>query len=107
MTTSLILVLMVIAFIGAFLLRNFLTKRAIFKVIDLFYQQHAVGVQGAKTQHELGLVRPNLLERMTKPRDYKQFALQILIKKGIIEMNLDGRLYLVEENLNESLRRRS
>jgi hypothetical protein len=98
---------MVIAFVGAFFVRNLLTKRAMFKVIELFYRHNAIGAQGAKTQSELGLVRPNLLERMTKPRDYRQFALQILTRKGIVQMTPDGKMYMVEENLNESLRRRS
>jgi hypothetical protein len=103
----LILILLILAFIGTFYVRNFLTKRAALKVIGLFYQHNALGPESAKTQRELGLERPNLLERMTKPRDYKQVALQVLVKKEIVRIRLDGRIYLAEENLDPSMRRKS
>jgi hypothetical protein len=41
---------------------------------------------------------------MTRPRDYKQSALQLLIKRGIIFENEEGRFFMVEEKLDESLR---
>jgi hypothetical protein len=100
----LILVLVTIAFGGALYIRTFLTRRAIFKVIEIFYQHKALGMNSAKTLHQLGLERPDFLQRMTRPRNYKQNALQILIKRGIIFENEDGRLYMVEEKLDEHLR---
>jgi hypothetical protein len=95
---------MVIAFGGVLFMRGFLTRRAIFKVIEIFYRHQALGIRSAKTLHELGLERPDILRRMTKPRDYKQHALQILIKRDIIHVNEDGRMYMVEERLDENLR---
>jgi hypothetical protein len=100
----LILILMMIAFGGGLFIRTFLTRRAIFKVVEIFYQHNALGMNGAKTPHELGLERPDFFQRMTRRRDYKQSALQLLIKRGIIFENEDGRLYMVEENLDESMR---
>jgi hypothetical protein len=41
------------------------------------------------------------MERIMKPRDYKPYALQILIKQGVLCQTEDGRLYLSEEKLNE------
>jgi len=101
----LIIVLLIIALGGGLYIRTFLTRRAIFRVIEIFYEHNALGVYGAKTLHELGLERPDLLQRMTKFRDYKQNALQILMKEGIIVMNEDGRVYVVEEKLDQDLRR--
>jgi len=95
---------MVIAFGGGLFIRTFLTRRAIFKVIEIFYQHHALGMNGAKTLHELGLERPDFFQRMTRPRDYKQSALQLLIKRGIIFENEEGRFFMVEEKLDESMR---
>jgi butyrate kinase len=95
---------MIIAFGGALYIRTFLTRRAIFKVIEIFYQHNALGINSAKTLHQLGLKRPDLLQRMMSRRDYKQNALQILVKRGIIIENEDGRLYMVEEKLDEHLR---
>ncbi len=100
----LVILVMVIAFGGSLYGRTLLTRRAIFKVIDIFYQHHALGMKGAKTRHELGLERPDLLQRMMKPRDYKQYALQILVKREIILEDEEGRLYLVEARLDQALR---
>ena len=100
----LVLIVLVIAFVGSLYVRSLLTRRAIFKVIDIFYRQQALGIKGAKTRRELGLERPDFLQRMTKPRDYKQYALQILEKREIILEDEEGRLYMVEERLDENLR---
>jgi len=100
----LILILMIIVFGGALYIRTFLTRRAIFKVIEIFYQHKALGINSAKTLHQLGLERPDFLQRMTRPRNYKQNALQILIKRGIILGDEDGRFYMIEEKLDEHLR---
>ena len=100
----LILILIIIAFGGGLYIRTFLTRRAIFKVIEIFYQHHALGMNGAKTLHELGLERPDFFQRISRPRDYKQSALQLLIKRGIIFENEEGRFFMVEEKLDESLR---
>jgi hypothetical protein len=103
----LIIILVVVALGGTFFIRAFFTRRAIFKVVKIFYQHNALGINGAKTLHELGLERPDFLQRMMKSRDYKQYALQILIKRGIINVNADGRLYMVEERLDQELRCKS
>ena len=100
----LILILIIIAFGGSLYIRTFLTRRAIFKVIEVFYQHKALGINSAKTPHQLGLERPDFLQRMTRLRDYKQKALQILIKGGIIFENEDGRVYMVGEKLDEHVR---
>jgi hypothetical protein len=100
----LILIFAIIVFSGGLFIRTFLTRRAISKVIEIFYQHNALGVNGAKTLHELGLERPDFFQRMTRPRDYKQYALQILIKRGIIFEDGNGRLYMVEERLDQNLR---
>jgi len=103
-TVFLVLVAMVIALVGSFYLRTVLTRRAILRVIEIFYQHHALGIESAKTRHELGLDRPDFFQRMMKPRDYKQSALQILIKKDIILEDKEGRLCMVEEKLDPHLR---
>jgi len=104
MTVFLFFIVMVIALGGSLYVRAFLTKRAIFKVIDIFYRHQALGTKGAKTRHELGLERPDFLQRMMKPRDYKQYALQILMKRELVLEDEEGRLYLVEERLDQNLR---
>jgi len=102
----LIIVFVIIAFGGGLYIRTFLTRRAIFRVIEIFYQHGALGMNGAKTLNELGLERPDLLQRMTRPRDYRQTALQVLIKEGIVNVMEDGRVYMIEEKLDQNLRRK-
>jgi hypothetical protein len=103
----LIIILVVVVLGGTFFLRTVFTRKAMFKVVKIFYQHHALGINDAKTLRELGLERPDFLQRMMKARDYKQYALEILIKRGIINVNGDGRLYMVEEKLDQELRVKS
>ncbi len=98
---------MVVALGGSLYVRALLTRRAIFKVIEIFYRHLALDTKGAKTPHELGLERPDFLQRMMRPRDYKQYALQILIRREIVLQNEEGKLYMVEEKLDQNLRRKA
>jgi hypothetical protein len=77
-------------------------KRAIAKVREIFYRHGAIGVENAKTMVELGLTPPNLLERLTRPRDYKPQALQYLKQTGEVLMTGDGKLCMVEEKRDEA-----
>lgn len=79
-------------------------RRAIFKVIEIFRQHNALGINDARTLQELGLERPDFAQRIMRGRDFKQYALQILMKRGIIYVNEDGRLYMVEDKLDQDLR---
>lgn len=78
-------------------------RRAMFKVIEIFRQHNALGISDAKTLQELGLERPDFVQRIVRGRDFKQYALQILIKRGIICVTEDGRLYMVENKLDQDL----
>jgi hypothetical protein len=79
----------------------FLMKRAIAEVRRIFDKHGAIGVENAKTVNELGLTPPGLLERLTKPRDYKPRALQYLKQAGEVLMTEDGKLYMLKENRDE------
>ena len=100
----LVIIVMIIAFGGSLYVRALLTRRAIFKVIEIFYQRQALGTKAAKSRSELGLERPDFFQRLTKPRDYKQYALQILIKREIVIEDEQGRLSLVEERLDQNMK---
>jgi hypothetical protein len=102
----LIILFVIIAFGGGLYIRTFLTKRGIFRVVEIFYEHDAVGIYSAKTLQELGLERPDILQRMTRPRDYRQTALQVLIREGVVNVTEDGRVYVIEEKLDPSLRRK-
>ena len=90
--------------VASFVITAFLTKRAVFKVVEILCRHNALGVKNAKTFNELGLNPPNLIERIIRPRDYKPHALQILQQEGIIQVTDEGKLYLVETKMNENLK---
>ena len=100
--SSVILIFFVLGGIGLSLyLSARMTKRAIGRVIAIFQKQNAIGPQRAKAVDELGLTPPTLTERFTRMRDYRQNALSILIKTGIIQTTVEGKLFLSEEKLGE------
>jgi hypothetical protein len=100
------LAVMILTIGGILFLYGFRSRRAIFKVLEIFCRHGALGVYEAKSLCDLGLERPDFIQRMVKPRDYKQYALQILVKQGIISVNEEGEFYLLEDRLEPSLRRK-
>lgn len=93
-----------IAFFAIMYIPAFMIKRAMVKVIKIFCRHNAVGARNAKTIDELGLRPPDFFQRLLKPRDYKPYALQILRKMGIIVGTRDGKVYMMEDKLDESLK---
>jgi hypothetical protein len=85
-------------------LSAYLMKRAVTQVIGTFCEHDALRLPEAKTIDELGLRPPNFMERMTRLRDYKPYALKFLADKGIVNTTFDGKLYLVEQKLNPAAR---
>lgn len=95
----LVLAMLIVLYVPAFL-----TRRAMRQVVSRFYAAGALSPQRAKTLAELGLTPPNILERLTKPRDYKPAALRLLQQTGAVQLTQEGKLFLLEERLHESLR---
>ena len=102
--TIIFLLLTTLAFIGiALFISAQMTKRAISRVLNIFRKNDAIEIHQAKTIEELGLQPPNLMQRFTQARDYKQNALKILIKAEIIRVTEGGKLFLPQEKYNELL----
>jgi len=68
-------------------------------VIAIFRQNSAVDKKTARTIDELGLKPRGFTEGMFRGRDFKPYALNALVKAGIIKSTEDGRLYLAEDVL--------
>jgi len=81
-----------------------LTERAAHKVIGRFCRYKALGPGKAKRVEQLGLNPPGLIDRLTRPRDYKPYALRFLKEAGAVSATNDGRLYLNEQKLVEGWR---
>lgn len=100
--SAILLALIAFAFIGfALLISGHMTKRAVSRVLKILQENNAIGIQQAKSIPDLGLQPPNLLQRFTQARDYKQSALRILIKAEIIRVTEDGKLFLPQEKYDE------
>ncbi|MBU1208757.1 MAG: hypothetical protein KKH04_17830 [Proteobacteria bacterium] len=98
----LITVLIMVALLMlAFFIANRMTRRAVSRVVEIFRKHQAIGIHQAKTIDELGLRPPNLLERVSRMRDYKQNALKILLKGEVIHLTEEGKLYITEEKIQE------
>jgi len=100
--TIFIIVIVVIAVLGLFVIPRILVKRAVNQVISILRQHNATSAKTAKTVDELKLAPRSFFEGMLKVRDYKPFALDMLQKANIVRLTEDGKLYLSEETLATS-----
>ena len=99
-TTALfILLLVILAVLGVWVLPRMRIKRAINQVVGIFEHKNALDVRSARTIHELGLRPPTFLESMIRMRDFKPYALQILMKTEVVLETDGGRLYLSQDRL--------
>jgi len=103
------IVILALSCLALFILAQYIsgrmTRRAALRVLEIFREHKAIGTHQAKTIDELGLRPPGLVERFGRMRDYKQTALNLLIKAEAIRMTPDGKLYIPEEKFNELMRK--
>ena len=105
LNSILFLALFFIIMIAAlFIVTRVMMRRAIKQVVEAFRVHNAWRAENAKTQGELGLNPLTFAQRITKTRDYKPMALRMLVKEGVIILTDDGRMYIVEEKMNEFLK---
>ena len=101
-STLIIVLLVVIALAAMIFIPQWRLKRAIPTVIRAFREANANSEKNAKTLDELGLKPRGMMEGMFRGRDYRQYAVQALMRGDIVTMTEDGKLYLSEEKLYES-----
>jgi len=98
-TALFILLLVILAVLGLWVLPRMRMKRAINQVVAIFEHDNALDVRSARTVEELGLRPPTFLESMIRMRDFKPYALQILMKAEVVLQTDGGRLYLSQDRL--------
>jgi hypothetical protein len=98
-TALFILLIIILVILGFWVLPRIRIKRAINQVAAIFERNNALDVRSAKTIDELGLRPPTFLEGMMRMRDFKPYALQILMKADIIRQTDGGRLYILQDKL--------
>jgi len=67
--------------------------------VAIFERNNALDARSAKTIDALGLRPPTVLEGMLRMRDFKPYALQILMKTEVVSQTDGGRLYLSQDKL--------
>ena len=97
-----IIVLLALLVLGGWVLPYYRIKWAIPKVIDVLRQHGAVTEDSAKHLHEMGLGVPTLQRRVLRTRDFRPQATEVLIRAAIVAVCDDGRVFLVEENYQNS-----
>jgi hypothetical protein len=97
-------ILFTLFWLGLFVIPRILLRRAFSQVISIFRRNHSLCTETPKTVDELGLAPKSLMDRMLKPRDYKPYALQVLIRAGVVRLTENGKVYLLEERAVEFLR---
>ncbi len=98
-------IIVILAFLGLYVIPRLMLKRALKKVLKTFRDQNATNFKNAKTIEELGLKPKSFLEGMFRTRDYRPYALDLLKRTEIVQTTEDGKLYLLEPKLEEKLGR--
>jgi len=98
-TVLLILLIILLAIFGLFLLPQIRLRRAVKQVVAIFERNDALDVRSAKTIDELRLRPRTFLQGLGRIRDFKPYALQILMDARIVCQTDGGRLYLLQDKL--------
>ena len=94
-----IILIVIVAILGFFVLPRIRIGRAIDQVMAIFERKNALDARSAKTIDELGLRPPTFLQGMLRMRDFKPYALQILMHTEVVRQTDGGRLYLSQGKL--------
>ncbi len=92
-------ILLVLFWLGVFVIPRIRLKRTLFQVMGIFRETHSLCSETPKTPAELGLAPQSLMDRMVKFRDYKPYALQLLIKSGMVRLTGRGKMCLLENRI--------
>lgn len=93
-----IAILLVLVGVSLWVSRIFMA-RAISSVIGTLREAGATTSATARTAEELNLRPRSKFREFHVVRDYRPYALQILMRSGVVELTEDGRLFLSEERL--------
>jgi hypothetical protein len=103
MADVLVVVLLIAALaVAAIYIPRFLLRRATRNVVSLFRGRDATSPATATTLVQLGLVQRKGLERLTRVRDYRPYAMRLLTNTNVVRTTEEGTMYLSEETLEHS-----
>lgn len=97
-------ILLLLAFLW---IPQWMIKRNARKVIRIFRENNAIGIQNAKTMEELGIRQHSMLKtfqprELFGRRDWKTAALDFLIQSNVVMVTEEGKLYITETSLADA-----
>ncbi len=96
----LFIILIILLFIvSVIFIPYWMIMRAVPKVIKAFRQKNAMSSKNAMTIEELELKPKSIFHRFFARRDYRQNALQFLIRADVVDISEEGKFFLNEEKL--------
>jgi hypothetical protein len=98
-TALLILLIIILAILGFFVVPRIRIRRAVNQVVAIFERNSALDARSAKTIDELRLRPQTFLEEMGRIRDFKPYALKVLMDAEVVCQTDGGRLYLSQDKL--------
>ncbi len=101
-TATFIIVMVLLLIVSFFILPRWRLKRATRQVIRSFREHNATNIKNTKTINELGLSPRGMIDGLFKGRDYKPYAIKMMIRAEIIKETEDGKFYLSEDRLYAS-----
>ncbi len=92
-------ILLVLFYVGFGIIPRLLLRQAVSQVVERFRESHTLCSEGLKTANELGLGPQSLTDQLFRFRDYRPYALQALIKFGVVRVTEEGKMCLLEDKL--------
>jgi hypothetical protein len=89
-----------------FVLPHFFMRKAVLQILRVFKKNHSLCSESPKTPAELDLRPERFIGRFSRGA-YTLYALQLLIKAGVVRSTDDGKLCLLEENVPSEFLRES
>jgi len=99
LNTLIVVLFFVVGVAAIIIMPRFLLRRAVREVVRIFRKQNATTPLTARTIEELKLQRKGFLQKMWGRRDYKPYALDALVRTGIVKTTEAKKLFLSEEEL--------
>src|SRR4030042_5525878 len=98
-TGLLVLFIVILAILGLFVVPRIRIRRAIKQVVSIFERHNALDAMSAKPIDELKLRPQTFLEGIGRVRDFKPYALKILMDAEVVCQTDGGRVYILQDKL--------
>ncbi len=92
-------ILIALLYMALVIIPGWRLRRAITQVIEVFRGQGAACFKDVKSIDELGLRPRSMMENLFRTRDFKPYALQLLIKEEVVHVEPNEYLCLEEEKV--------